>query len=360
MALCKVCGNELGSGDLFCPRCGAPAGYEQTRATGGADDEGAPQIPDAGTAPDRAAGPADAMRGVPASPVDGASEPADGARGVAQPPVLHAQPQLSPLKRSWMDFKASPGKFKILLKLTGFQFVPGVGGLVLSGYSFTWAKEQALGRHMPMPGKIVRPGVLDNGLYIYGVSLIAGIASLAAWVFFGTVLSALGLGALLVPLALVFLVCSAPFFQVMYMRTALCGRVRSGANLKRVWDLFSAPGKMGKTFTSYWVPALLSGFVCVAIGILLGVVATGVAVTSAPFHGYMHYLNDAAYVAWWIISLLLSFFPVLTIGLFALNFVSAAAQIIVARAFGYWMQDFHPEEWQEYQEHSKYYMDRAL
>lgn len=314
MAICEGCGHLLESDDAFCPRCGRPVHEEPEQA-----------------------------------PVPAARTPMD---------------DLSPLRRSWMDFKASPHKFTIMLKLALFQFVPGVGGLILNGYAFTWAREQALGRHMPMPRKIVRPGVLDNGLYIYGVSLVAGLIAILAFLLGIAVVSALRLDALLFPVFIALVVCAAPFCQVMYMRTAICGRVRSGANLKRVWDLFVAPGKLGRAFSSCWIPMLISGLITAAIVfVVVMVFATalvpGLAALSA-FHGYSYSVSNDALIAWQIFSTFITFLPLMLVACFAVFYISTAASVIIARAFGYWMRDFHPETWQEYVEHSKYYMDNAI
>ena len=87
-----------------------------------------------------------------------------------------AASQPTPLSRAWSDWKASQGKWKIVAKMALFQLVPGVGGLVTSGYAISWGREAALGRSNPMDPKLIRPGVLDSGLYAYGTALICGAA----------------------------------------------------------------------------------------------------------------------------------------------------------------------------------------
>lgn len=274
----------------------------------------------------------------------------------------------SPLSRAWSDFKASPNKFKIILKLAAFQFVPGVGGLVTSGYTYTWAKEQAYGKHEPMPHKIVRPGVLDNGLYAYGVSLIISAAVAVAFFLLGALLGAINLDGLMFLLWLAFLVVSGPFLTVMYLRSAICGKVRSGLNVKRAWELFTTQGKTGKAFTSYWGPTAAAAglcFVALIIFFILFSVVVGAMLTPVAFSGYgMSYgMSDAYYassVVSSIISSLLGSFPLLAILLFALFFITTTAQIVVARAFGYWMQDFQPRNWPEAQENARYYQNSVL
>ena len=71
------------------------------------------------------------------------------------------------------------------------------------------------------------------------------------------------------------------------------------------------------------------------------------------------YLPDS-YIVAQMLSLMVSFIPITLVLCFAIFFVSTTASIVSARALGYWVQDFHPESWPEYQENVKYYMDRAV
>lgn len=281
-----------------------------------------------------------------------------------QTPAIVPPQGPSPLARAWSDFKASPSKLKIILKLAAFQFVPGVGGLVTSGYVYTWAKEQAFGKHEPMPQKIVRPGVLDSGLYAYGVSLILSVAMFALFFVLGLLLGAINLDGLMPLIWLALAIFTGPFFTVMYLRSAICGKVRSGLNVKRAWEMFTAQNKTGKAFTSYWGPmAAALGLTIVAFiifFILLGVVV-GTSLAPLAFSGYgMSYGYASAYAASTAFAAIMSFFPLIIILLFAIFFVGTAASMVIARAFGYWMQDFNPREWPEYQENAWYYQNSVL
>lgn len=414
MALCKKCGSPVNPDDRYCGACGTPLSGEGQPASAAPELVAAPSEPAAPApeppapqhesvpAPQPAPAPAPQSApapapGVPVTPPPAASTPAPqpapaaapqqpvptpqpapapGASGgyvppqqppqdfsyagaAGQPPqaqyVVAVPPQLSPLKRAWMDFKASPGKLKIILKLALFQFVPGVGGLVTSGYAYTWGKEQALGRHDPMPTKIVRPGVLDTGLYVYGVSLIAAAIIGLAGGLFSTIFDALHIGAVFGILALAFTIFVAPFTQVMYMRTALSGRVRSGANLKRAWDLFAAPGKTATAFTSCWAPLAAAWALSAVIVILLFVIVFASVASAAPVLRYSSTAQELMAT-----RLFLSYIPLILIVLFGIFFFTTVSTIVSARAFGFWIQDFHPEQWPEYLENAKYYADRAL
>ena len=417
MALCKKCGSPVNPDDQYCGACGTPLSGEGQPASAAPEPVAAPSEPAAPAvpapespgpqhesvpAPQPAPAPAPQSApapapGVPVTPPPAASTPAPqpapaaapqqpvptpqpapapGASGgyvppqqppqdfsyagaAGQPPqaqyAVAVPPQLSPLKRAWMDFKASPGKLKIILKLALFQFVPGVGGLVTSGYAYTWGKEQALGRHDPMPTKIVRPGVLDTGLYVYGVSLIAAAVIGLAGGLFSTIFDALHIGAVFGILALAFTIFVAPFTQVMYMRTALSGRVRSGANLKRAWDLFAAPGKTATAFTSCWAPLAAAWALSAVIVILLFVIVFASVASAAPVLRYSSTAQELMAA-----GLFLSYIPLILIVLFGIFFFTTVSTIVSARAFGFWIQDFHPEQWPEYLENAKYYADRAL
>lgn len=388
MALCKKCGSPVNPDDQYCGACGTPLSAEGQPAPAAPEPVAAPSEPAAPAAP-ASKPPAPQHESVPApQPAPAPQQPAPGpqpapqpapapgasggyvppqqppqdfsyAGAAGQPPqaqyAVAVPPQLSPLKRAWMDFKASPGKLKIILKLALFQFVPGVGGLVTSGYAYTWGKEQALGRHDPMPTKIVRPGVLDTGLYVYGVSLIAAAIIGLAGGLFSTIFDALHIGAVFGILALAFTIFVAPFTQVMYMRTALAGRVRSGANLKRSWDLLTAPGKTATAFTSCWAPLAAAWALSAVIVVLFFVIIFASVASAAPVLRYSSTAQELMAA-----RLFLSYIPLILIFLFGIFFVMTVSTIVSARAFGFWIQDFHPEQWPEYLENAKYYADRAL
>ena len=285
-----------------------------------------------------------------------------GGPGAPGGPIqAYGMPPASPLKRAWNDFKASPDKFKIILKLAGLQFVPGVGSLALNGYAYSWGADEALGRHFPMPTKVIRPGVLDTGLYTYGVSLVMAAALFLLTMLLTLVFGALGLGMLLMLVLLAFTIFFAPFSCVMFMRTALAGRMRSGLNVKRAWDLFSAPGKTSKAFTSCWGPAAVVGVVAFILTFAFIVLFAGVMLqvssTAAYASAYM-YSSFAVFRA--AMNSLLGLLLLVCIFAFVLFFLSTAASIVVARAFGYWIQDFHPEQWDECRANAQLYADRTL
>ena len=142
MATCPVCGYEFepaSAENVRCPACGAPLAGEKTPdAEDAPAAEAAPAAPEGAepAAGDSAEGPVVSADAAPEAP---SPEPAAaGAPGTEVHPVIADPYRPSPLARAWEDFKASPGKLWIILKLALFQFVPGVGSLVLNGYVYTW------------------------------------------------------------------------------------------------------------------------------------------------------------------------------------------------------------------------------
>ena len=381
MAFCYNCGNPLGDSDKFCAACGAAVIASQPEAASAAEMPAEPTsaAEEAATEPvaESAASVGEAQAEGPVTPeqppqdfsyrqyaTPGNAQGSIPTGQTVQTPAIVPPQGPSPLSRAWSDFKASPSKFKIILKLAAFQFVPGVGGLVTSGYMYTWAKEQAFGKHEPMPQKIVRPGVLDSGLYAYGVNLIIMVATFALFFILGMLLGAINLDGLMPLLWLAFVIASGPFITIMLLRSAICGKVRAGLNVKRAWEMFAAQNKTGKAFTSYWGPmAAAFGLTIVAFiifFILFGVVL-GTSLAPLAFSGYgMSYGYASAYAASTAFAAIMSFFPLIIILLFALFFIGTAASMVATRAFGYWMQDFNPRDWPEYQENAWYYQNSVL
>lgn len=313
MAFCSQCGNEIAEGASFCGKCGTPVG-------GGVNPN--------------ASAPQQAYYQAPAAP------------------------QKGPLSKAWEDFKGSPSKFMITLKLALFQFLPGVGSLALNGYALTWGKEQALGKSNPMPTKIVRPGVFDSGLYVYGASLIIGFCVIVLSMILSAILGLAHLGWLASLLFFVFNIFFAPFVNIAYFRSALCGKVRAGLNLKAAWDLFSAKGKMGKFMGAYWAVNILVMLILFLVFMIFISIAMGVGVMSASSLSSLGYMSSSSLyysyaptmVLSSLISIMFALLPLVLILGFACFFVATMGYIITIRAFGYCLEDTNPAEWPEYQE----------
>lgn len=288
------------------------------------------------------------------------------APGYFQDQPFGAEPVSQPgaLSHAWHDFKDSPDKLAITAKLALSQFLPGAGALMLDGYVCSWGKESALDQDAPLHKKIVRPGVLDSGLYAYGANLVG----LALFALVCIVLSAL-LGAIDAPVWLIAIldialaVVSIPFILVMGLRAAICGRVRSGLNLEEVANLLFKGGNVGRFLVAAVVPALLAALaelVLTLVLTLLLVLLFGMELGALGSLSNM--LSDVASGLLFSGSVGMAVAGVALVILygFASFFCMIAAYLVSARAFGYIIADFRPWEWPEYQENSGRYAQEAL
>lgn len=268
----------------------------------------------------------------------------------------------TPLSRAWADWKASEGKWKIVAKMALFHLVPGVGGLVTSGYAVSWGREAALGRTSPMDPKLIRPGVLDSGLYAYGTSLICAAALFLVNMLVGALFGAIRLSALGFLATTALLILSLPLFSIMQMVSALCGRLRDGLNVSRAWKMLTSQGKAGKLLTAIIVPSLI----VFGIGLLLVIVWTTVFVAgvagsalsnswaySSMYYDYFYWVSELLNI---VMMMVLMWVPLL----FALFFCAVAANLVSMRALGYWMQDFQPASWPEYQQNAAYQASKTI
>ena len=408
MAYCIACGKQISDTAKFCPYCGgrqpettpAPAPAPEPAPAPAPAPEPAPAPapisepeqhpapapkpgpvadpvpapapkPEPAPAPEPASGPTpEPQPAAPAAPAASASQPeanpapqsAPGPQPAPAPIMVASQP--TPLSRAWSDWKASQGKWKIVAKMALFQLVPGVGGLVTSGYAISWGREVALGRSNPMDPKLIRPGVLDSGLYAYGTALICGAALFLVNLLVGALFDTIRLSGLGLLITMVLSLLSLPLFAIMKMVSALCGRLRDGLNVSRAWKMLTSQGKTGKLLTAIIVPSL----VVIGIGILLVIVwvfvfaASMVGSIGSQSWGYSSMYSYFGPFAG--ISMFLGMLPALLLMwvplLFALFFCGVAAELVSMRALGYWVQDFQPASWPEYQQNACYQASKTL
>lgn len=382
MSSCKMCGAPLREGAAFCGRCGTPVAAAPAEApvpAPAAAPAPAPQPPapavqpasapveqqapvQAAPAPTPVQQPAPApapqpqvqmpaaapAQAVPDPAAMPASQPAPASPypGYPYPPTVQPPAAKGPASKAWDDFKRSAHKGSIILKLALFQFIPFLGSMVLNGYMYTWAKEQALGKSNPMPGKIVRPGVLDSGLYVFGVNSILMVLLALVCFVAESVFGAINLLVLGLILSLALQVFAVPFITLLNLRTAICGRVRSGLKFSHAWGMFTSPKKMGSLLGAYWIPALLGALVVVLAYIIFAAIVAALGL--AALSSLEDVLSGHASLAL-IGSIIGSVFPLLIIFLFAVFYIATAMNLVISRAFGYWIEDFRPAEWPEYQ-----------
>lgn len=331
-------------------------------ASAGAIPAAAPAAPQTAPAPASApasapGGPAPAPAPVPAPEPEPNTPPVDWSYGNQSPatPDVGLMPQgqprdpRSPLKRAWADFKTSPGHWSMPAKLALLQLVPIAGVVAATGYIQQWGAEQAFGRRDPLPTRIVRPGVLEAGFNATLTNCVLGAVMFCInFVLDG--LTSRGVTGDLISLAFELLL--APLFAIMTLRSAICWRVKPGLSVSRAWKMLTTRGKTGPLFTAVLVPSLIMGVIVgVAAFVLVSIVTMRLSASMAAYSMVYDYYYGDLYVV------LLNELPVIlfNIVVFVLIFLFFAnvAGLVSTRAVGYWMRDFAPETWQEYQEGAK-------
>ena len=339
--ICTECGTQCVEGAKFCPSCGHPL-------SSGPDS---PLEFDAASTTARYAEP------TYASPTPAAPAPVS---------ALASKPGRGAFGRAWDDWKASPNKWLIAAKLAAAGLIPFVGSLISDGYAYTWGKERALGKSDPMAKKIVRPGVMDTGLYVFltsiGTTVVSLLINLLIYELFSErsyygVKSMTTLGSLVLLAVTVFL---SPLFSIMLMRAGVCGRVRSGFRLGEAWKIYTGNGRFGKFLAAYWLPGviqILIDLLLVVVFVFLvalfgGVAASGLGASSR------YYSEATAIMA--VLSVLLGMLPLVVIFFFAFFFVGVMIKMITARAYGYLFEELDPASWDEYRANSGRYSEQAV
>ena len=271
-------------------------------------------------------------------------------------PIKYAQ-------TAWNDIKNSPGWMAKIALLALLQFIPVFGQIVLLGYAFGWARDIAWGIHSPMPEKIL--GNEDGKLYTRGLFLLVillvfmlavsfvsgiggGVSSLGAG---SDVLGSInllpqafiGVGGLFDLVSLVLSAAIALFFGISAMRTSIYDRISAGFQFKKIWAMFRYDTNGALRITGM---TFLFGF---AFAFLFGIVLSIVAIPFVWFAGMtLVDVGNAADSSQFILSLL----PSLGIGMlvslpimFLASFTTAFLNVMVARAWGYWTQQFQVAQW---------------
>lgn len=356
---------DKAAGGSTSPASGPVTGSHFSPAAGPAQNPNVGATPGAGQIPGSTSTFSGATAQVPGSipPSGGANQfsgsvPPSGGISITGPSFPLRR---SPLSRAWEDWKASPSKWMIALKIALLQMVPAAGGIVGSGYATHWGRECALGRHELMNEKIIRPGVLDAGLYSYGVNLIWACISMVLFFVVSGILGALRLGWLGLLLLIVYWIASTGFFAILSMMAAICGRVRDGMNVSRAWAMVKESKRFGEVMSAVLVPGILAGLlaivVCLLWGLIMGVgAAMGIGGAALS---YSYYYDMTAMITS-LIGTMIGFIVSLIPMLFCLSFFSISAQVISMRAIGYWLADFNPASWPEYQQNAMHYASKTL
>ncbi len=272
---------------------------------------------------------------------------------------------------AWQDIKNSPGWFGKLMILALVSLIPVFGWIVVCGYLFGWARDKAWGVHAPLPARVF--GDEDGKLYSRGFFvLVIGFAfALLPWIiesvsntmtgsFFGSAMGYHGygigsglnagifglLGTLLSVLALAASFFAAIFSWVGCMRMSIYGRLSAGFQFGKIWsmirhdfgDLLRIVGMYLILFAVGGIVFFASIFILTLICMMVGMVATGGNLNINASH------FDAS-----IIGMILSVGGVAVLLSFVMGYVilvfAVFAIAMVARAMGYWTQQFNVPAW---------------
>lgn len=270
--------------------------------------------------------------------------------------------QIKYASTAWNDIKNSPGWQKKVVLLALLQIVPIFGQIVLFGYIYAWARDIAWGVHSPMPDRIF--GNEDGKLYSRGFfilvilfvfSLIPGIVAGVASSIVG---SGVGLGLVydssigffagtigglfgLVSFALSLAVLIA--FNIAAMRTAIYDRISAGFQFKKLWAMFKYD--TNGALRIFGMELLVSFIIALVLGLIftiLTLLCFGAAVPSLMTMGS----NPEAIEVFGALgpSLSVWFLLMLAFGFFA-AMCSVVVYLMVARASGYWTQQFGVAQW---------------
>ncbi|MBY4796966.1 hypothetical protein K6V98_01105 [Collinsella sp. AGMB00827] len=205
-----------------------------------------------------------------------------------------------------------------------------------------------------MNSKIVRPGVLDAGLYGFITTLIYKIALFSVSVLLLLLLVPSKLSSLAALLILGLSLVSIPLIALCQMTSALTGGVRDGLNISRAWTLLTSSNKTGHLLTATCVPAiivftltLLAGFIwfMIAAAMMTASVASQANSLSMMGQSMLFYGMFGIDVSVIISSIIGTLFSMVLLWLplvFGFFYLHTAALLISLRAVGYWMHDVKP------------------
>ena len=261
-------------------------------------------------------------------------------------------------KAAWGDIRQSEGWLGKVFLLGLISLIPIFGQVVLLGYAFGWMRDIAWNAKTPLPARIfgnedgqlyrrglivlaiyivfcvVAPGVVEgcwNALAGRGLDTVSGaVFGGPGHLFSGQVSSVFGL--------LISLI-AAVFYLVAATRASIYGRLGPGFQLGRLWAMMRHDPKGLARVVLMGVVMTLC--VMAVLGVAVAAVAAGAAVVGA--FGALGSGGVASAMA-----LMLFVMLAVVLCLVAAVVVSAASAFIslmVARAMGYWVQQFDVPAW---------------
>ena len=285
MPYCPSCGAPYHEGEYFCPSCGAPlpngtessspfdegtnrsyqppvepgyngVGYNEPSQRGGAHYAGSSSEPT--NAP------------VPASQAQSGWDE----RSETMPATYDGRANESAFKQAWHDFKESPGKVGIIVKLSLVCLIPVVGPIMAFGYIYTWAADRAYGNRVPLPASVMNGLYLLNGWRALLVSFVWALALFLVDVLLDLLLYALlnpfGVPAIALTIVVVVVdvavdVFFAPLVNILGLSSIVWRGMGEGFNIARAWRMYFQSNKFKEFLVAYLVPELIYGLISVAV-----------------------------------------------------------------------------------------------
>lgn len=267
------------------------------------------------------------------------------------------------------DIKSSQGWFGKICLLGLISFIPIFGQMTVYGYAYEWGHKAAWGVTEPLPKNIYgRPGskMLRWGWFALVISfvfalipgLVEGIGSwmsaagspVTVMTSYGVVSSGgnaalSGLGSLVTFIGAIGILVASIFSPVGVMRMTMYDRLGTGLQFGKVWEMAKRDfGGLMRIFGMTLLIGLIAGLI---IGIIASVVVLVVLGTTLfpVFLGASSYTMSYSAMMGYVISAVLVLIPVILILMYVAFVVSAWLQLLVARAYGYWMQQFDVANW---------------
>lgn len=284
--------------------------------------------------------------------------------------------QVGYFKTAWTDIKQSPGWMAKLALLTLVSFIPVFGWIVVFGYLFGWARDIAWKVPTPLPARIF--GNEDGKLYsrgffvlVIGVvfslipiavriidALISGIGILGfnatsmLWQGRTPLLLSFVFGALkiFVDVATFSVSFAVLFFTVLFiyvgwMRASIYGRLSAGFQLKKIWSMLRLDFKGILHIFGMAVLAnlILQGVVLVFLFVFGALILSTFVLMSIMFGGGGFSDTSIGIALLFMVCPTYLFLAVAAV--FCLTFLDILIVMLVARALGYWTQQFDVASW---------------
>lgn len=278
MPNCPSCGAPYTPGAHFCPSCGAP--LQNCEESSSPFDEGANRSYQPPVEPGyNGAGYNGASQRGGAHYVESSSEPTNApvpasqaqsgwsAEGETSPAPYDGRATESAFKQAWHDFKGSPGRVGIIVRLFFVTLIPIVGPIMTLGYVYTWAADRAYGNRVPLPAAVLNGPYLLNGWRALLVIFVWGLALVAVNALLSLLLSSFGVPAIAVTIvSFVVDLFFAPLVNILSLSSIVWRGMGEGFNIARAWKMYFQSNKFKEFLVAYLIPELIYGLIGAAIG----------------------------------------------------------------------------------------------